>query len=82
MFTTYVLYSTGYDRIYIGQTNNLELRLKQHNKGLSKSTKHYRPWIVIYSENFNSRSEAMKREKELKSHAGRDFIRNEILAQL
>ena len=54
-----------FDRIYIGQTNNLELRLKQHNQGKSKSTKHYAPWVLIHSESFSSRAEAMKRENEL-----------------
>ncbi|NOX17674.1 MAG: GIY-YIG nuclease family protein [Chlorobi bacterium] len=73
------IYSHKSDRIYIGQTNNISLRLAEHNQGKSKSTKHYRPWIVIYKEEFNSRSDAMKREKELKSHQGREFIRKEII---
>ncbi len=79
MFFTYVLYSHKSDRIYIGQTNNIALRLTEHNQGKSKSTKRYKPWIVIYKEKFDSRSDAMKREKELKSHQGREFIRKKII---
>jgi len=79
MYFTYVLYSQKFDEIYIGQTNNLELRLEEHNSGMSKSTKRYAPWEIIYTESFNSRSAAMRREKQLKSHSGRDFIRKEIL---
>ncbi len=79
MFFTYVLYSAKFDKIYIGQTNNLSLRLAEHNAGKSKSTKGFVPWEIIYSEKFESRAEAMKRERELKSHVGRDFIRREIL---
>jgi len=75
MFYTYVLYSIKHDHIYIGQTNNLEVRLQEHNSGICKSTKHYIPFQVIYYEEFQTRSESMKREKELKSHKGRDFIR-------
>jgi putative endonuclease len=76
MYFTYVLYSHKFDRIYIGHTNNLIYRLKRHNDGLVKSTKAYRPWKIIYQEKFPNRAVAMQREKELKSHKGRDFIRN------
>jgi putative endonuclease len=46
---------------------------------LSKSTKKYLPWEIIYYEEFERRSEAMRREKELKSHKGREFIREFVL---
>jgi putative endonuclease len=75
MFTTYVLYSPNFGRIYIGQTDNVEARLRRHNSGGVKSTKPYLPWKLILSEHFETRSEAMNREKELKAHQGRDFIR-------
>ena len=74
-YITYVLYSSSSDRLYIGQTSNLPARLSRHNKKLVKSTKHYTPWKLIHREEFETRSEAMKREKELKSHKGREFIR-------
>ena len=76
MYYTYVLYSKKFDRIYIGYTDNIYFRLKRHNEGLVKSTKAYRPWKLLYHEEFPTRTEAMKREKELKSHKGRDFLRN------
>ena len=79
MFYTYVLYSSKFDEIYIGQTGNLETRLDKHNNGLVFSTKPFLPWKLIYYEEFKTRSEAMKREKELKSHKGRMFIRNELV---
>ena len=67
MFTVYILYSENYDRFYIGQTNNLDLRISRHNKGYVKSTKAYKPWILYYSEVFKTRTEAVKRENEIKS---------------
>ncbi len=79
MFFTYVLYSAKFDEIYIGQTNDIKRRLVEHNAGKHRFTKRYLPWVITYSEKFNTRAEAMKRERELKSHAGRDFIRREIL---
>ena len=79
MFYTYVLYSPNYNKIYIGQTNSIKLRLHEHNRGLSKSTKRYLPWELIYYEEFETRAESMQREKELKSHKGRDFIREKLL---
>ncbi len=81
MFCTYVLYSEKYDRIYVGQTEDLTLRIERHNAGRVKSTKPYIPWKLIYSENFITRSDSIKRESELKSHQGRDFIRNLILSK-
>ena len=77
----YVLYSKKYDNIYIGYTNNLERRLYFHNKGIKGWTAKYIPWELVYHEEFDSKSDAMKREKELKSYQGRKFIREEILSQ-
>jgi putative endonuclease len=74
-YYVYVLYSEKHDRIYIGQTNNLKIRIAKHNSGKVKSTKSHLPWKLIHSEEFPSRSKAMIRERELKSHKGRDFIK-------
>ena len=77
MFTTYVLYSEKYDKIYIGYTSNLQQRLLSHNELATKGwTIKFRPWQLIYKEKFETKSEAMKREKQLKSYQGRTFIRN------
>ncbi|MFC1619843.1 GIY-YIG nuclease family protein [Candidatus Neomarinimicrobiota bacterium] len=79
MFFTYVLLSPSHNRIYVGQTDNLDARLSRHNAGLVRSTKVYKPWELLHVEEFPTRAEAMKRERELKSHQGRDWIRNELL---
>ena len=79
MYYVYVLYSFRFDRIYIGHTNNLRLRLERHNSGKVKSTKAYIPWELVHYEKFATRLEAKKREKELKSHKGRDYIRKNLL---
>ena len=63
MYYVYVLYSVKYDKIYIGQTNNVERRLTGHNSGKHRYTKRYIPWQVIHTEKFNTRAEAITREK-------------------
>jgi putative endonuclease len=40
---------------------------------------HYIPWKIVYSKEYSTRSEAMRREKELKTHRGRDYIRNNFI---
>ena len=75
MFIVYVLYSDLHDRIYTGQTNDVDKRLARHNFGQVQSTKPYRPGRIIYCERFINRSEAMKREKFFKCGKGRDFLR-------
>jgi len=77
-YFVYILYSPKFVKTYVGQSDNLSERLIKHNSGKVKSTKPYLPWILIHSESFTSRAEAMKRENWFKSRAGRKKI-SEIL---
>ncbi len=80
MYTVYVLYSKQYDKIYIGYTSNLEGRLRSHNELATKGwTIKYRPWELVYKEEFSDKSSAMRREQQLKTHKGRDFVRSLII---
>jgi putative endonuclease len=74
MFYVYALYSSKFNKIYVGQTIDLEKRLNEHNSGLSNYTKRFMPWKIIYTEKFETRTEAIKREKQLKSQKGREFV--------
>jgi len=79
-FVTYILYSSKFDKIYIGYTSDLITRFNSHNKLANKGyTKKFRPWVVIHIEFFNSKLSAMNREKQLKSSRGRNFIHTTIL---
>ena len=79
MYTVYVIYSEKFDKIYIGYTSNLEQRLLSHNKLAKKGwTVRYRPWRLIYKEEWTEKADALRREKQLKSYKGREFIRNLI----
>lgn len=82
MFTVYVLYSPSYHKIYIGFTSDLENRIRSHNIFATKGwTVKYRPWILIYTEVYATKNEAMKREKNLKGSMGRTEIWDMIKMQ-
>ena len=77
VFTVYVLYSPSSKRTYTGYTSDLENRLQSHNSLAIKGfTIRYRPWIVIYTEVFETKGLALKREKELKTGKGREFVKS------
>lgn len=81
-FYVYVLHSQQRDKIYIGYTSDLESRLKSHSELATKGwTIKFRPWALVHTEVFETKAEAMRREKQLKSARGREFIRKEILNQ-
>ncbi len=78
-FVVYILFSEDYGKTYVGFTSNLIERFKSHNY-LSKKgyTIKFRPWQVIYVDFFTTKSEALKREKILKTGKGREFIKEMI----
>jgi putative endonuclease len=79
MFTVYVLYSEKHNKIYVGMTSNLEQRFLSHNElGKKGWTIRFRPWLILYTEEYKEKSTALKREKQLKSGQGREFIRSLI----
>ena len=76
---TYVIYAPKHDKIYIGYSSHPANRLIAHNHPQNKgSTKKFQPWVLVHLEKFDSQQQAMEREKQLKSHRGRDFIRELI----
>lgn len=84
MFTTYVLFNENSGKIYIGQTSNIKERLLRHNGELKRSSRSYTyrnkgVWKLIYSQEFQTRAEAIQREKKLKSYQGRKFIKEKVL---
>ena len=75
MYYVYILYSPSADKYYIGQTENLELRLKFHNELSEKSyTSKHRPWILKKHIGVNNRSEAVRVERMIKKRKSRKFI--------
>jgi putative endonuclease len=80
MFFVYVLENEITLKHYTGFTSDLTQRVGQHNHGVTKSTKNRGTWKLVHHEEFATRSEAMTREKFLKSGKGRQEL-NELLAK-
>ncbi len=80
MFYTYIIYSKPKDRFYIGSTSNIELRVEHHNSGTTRSTKAGIPWNLCFFEEYPTRSEALKREYEIKRWKSRKMIEKLIKA--
>ncbi len=78
MFYTYVLRSKKDNKMYTGYTKDLKLRFEQHNKGQVESTQNRRPFELIYYEACVKREDATKREKYLKTHYGKMYLRNRL----
>lgn len=82
MHFLYILRSYVNSKYYIGSTEDLNKRLYYHNSGKVKSTKAYKPWKIIYTETYNNKVDALKREKQIKSYKGGNafklLIKNKI----
>jgi len=65
-------------RLYKGYTEDLLQRLKEHNSGKSKSTKGYKPWKIVYFEEFITQHEALSREKYFKTGSGREYLKMKL----
>jgi len=78
MYYVYVLQSDKTGRRYTGSCDDLEDRLYRHNSGYSKATKHGVPWRLIFTEEFDSRSEAVQREIFLKTGVGRQELETQL----
>jgi putative endonuclease len=74
MFTLYIQYSHKLDRYYVGYTNDLDRRLAEHNRKKGKFTDIGIPWIVVYTESYNSKELARERELFIKSRKSKSFI--------
>ncbi|MCG8310949.1 MAG: GIY-YIG nuclease family protein [Cytophagales bacterium] len=70
----YILYSAKLERYYVGSTNNLEDRLRRHNKGYGKYTQKGIPWILVSDYRFSTRSEAVKFENRIKKRGIKRFL--------
>lgn len=80
MYFVYAIYNRRCRKVYTGQTKGLNERVRMHNDHTFKSYTSRFPgkWELIYTESVATRSEALKREKQLKSGNGRKFIHSHI----
>ncbi len=76
MYYVYALKSINKRYIYVGLTNNVERRVGEHNTGKEQTTKPYRPFKLLITEELRTRVEARKREKYYKSGIGKERLYN------
>ena len=78
MHFVYAIYNSDHQKIYIGETDDLKERIAAHNNHRFRSSYTSRfsgSWELVYSEKYVNRQEARKREKQLKSYRGRQFLK-------
>lgn len=68
MYYVYILKNGSNDEWYVGSTNDLRRRMREHNEGKVPSTRRYKPWQLLYYEAFKHESPARMREYNLKHH--------------
>jgi len=78
MFYVYFLQSSTNKDLYIGFCRNLKSRFNDHNEGRVRSTKPYKPWILVYYEAYKNIKDATKREKQLKNHRAKEDLKLQL----
>ena len=71
---TYILYSEKLAKYYVGSCTGLERRLYEHNNGHSKFTSLGIPWLIVYTEDYETLLEAKRRELQIKKMKSRKYI--------
>ncbi|NOT91227.1 GIY-YIG nuclease family protein [Ferruginibacter sp.] len=77
-FFVYILQSMKDFSFYIGQSNDLDYRISKHNDGMSKYTASKMPWRLVYFEMYESRTDALQREKAIKNMKSKIYIQSLI----
>ena len=78
MYSVYILFSKKLNRYYVGYTNNIERRLSEHNRKKGKYTDAGIPWKLVYTEKFENKIDATKRENFIKLKKSRKYIESLI----
>jgi len=79
-YFVYILKSEKDGTYYVGHTSDLGERLNRHNQGRSAYTRSKCPWKLVYQEAFDSKAEAMRREREIKEKRSRGYIEQMVRA--
>ena len=78
MWFLYIIYSSSIDRYYVGVSSDITIRIERHNAGWGRYTKRGIPWVLKYKEEYESKSDAIKRENEIKRKKSRIYIESLI----
>ncbi|MCX6206019.1 MAG: GIY-YIG nuclease family protein [Bacteroidetes bacterium] len=73
-FFVYILHPSKNDKYYIGSCEDITIRLTQHNSGRNKSTHSGMPWVLMHTEQFETRANAVTREMQIKKMKSKKYI--------
>jgi len=82
MFCVYILKSQSKDIHYVGHAEDVDSRVDRHNAGRNNFTKRGVPWVLVYTEVYHARSEAMKREHKIKSKKSQSYLEKLVAKNL
>ena len=74
----YIIQSSKTNHYYIGSSEDPYKRIVRHNAGATPSTKNGRPWVIVYTEIYSIKSDALKREIYLKGMKSHTYLENLI----
>ena len=74
MYYVYILFSSSRNKYYVGYSSDIEERVIEHNSGATTYTRSGKPWILVYQEEFRLKSDAIRREREIKLKKSRKYI--------
>ena len=77
-YFVYVIQSQKDGGYYVGSSHDPRLRLEHHNDGWTRSTKGRGPWKIVLIEEYESKSQALQRERKIKRMKSREYIRRLI----
>jgi putative endonuclease len=78
MVIVYAIWSERFNRIYVGMSQDIDKRLKEHNTGMTQSTKPFRPWKIIFTERFENWEKGRVAEKYYKSGIGKQLLKKMV----
>ena len=70
----YIIFSEALNKYYIGHTANIQERIRKHNTNHKGFTGKANDWKLAYSEEYMDKSQAYKRERQLKSWKNKSRI--------
>jgi putative endonuclease len=76
MYKTYILYSAKISKYYTGQTENIDRRLEEHNRGKTLGMAKGMPWDILFLKEFSTRQEALKLEKFIKKRGAARYLKD------
>lgn len=81
-YCSYILQSEKTGKYYVGSSGNIKQRLSEHNRGKTRSTKSGIPWKMVLVEEYETRVDAVRRERQIKSYKGGEAFKKLLYGEV